>query len=130
MIPTSNNRLGGFGIAVADLDRSATFYRSVFGMVDVATFDLADMREIVLGFDGKKSAVLALMQYVDGSNNNWQGNPIKLVMHVDDAEAIATSVVEHGGRVTMPPQVFANFGGAMVGFVTDPDGHRIEIISR
>ena len=127
---TSNNhRLGAFGIAVADLARSADFYRSMFGMVDAATFDLPHMREIVLGFASGKGAALVLMQYTDGSDNGWQGNPIKLVMYVDDPEGIAAAVVDRGGQVVLAPKLFPNVG-AMVGFVSDPDGHLIEIIKR
>lgn len=121
-------RLGAFGIAVADLDRSAAFYRSVFGMVDVTTFDLPHMREIVLGFPGGRGAGLVLMQYTDGSDNSRSGDPLKLVLYVADPEAVATSVVDHGGQVSMAPTSFRSLGDALVGFVQDPDGHLIELL--
>ena len=122
------SRIGAFGIAVADLDRSAAFYRATFGMVDVTTFDLPHMREIVLGFEGGRGAGLVLMQYTDGSDNSRQGDPLKLVLYVADPEAIAAAVVEHGGQVTMAPVRIPSLGDAMVGFVKDPDGHLIELL--
>ena len=54
----TRNRIGGFGIAVAGLDRSAAFYRSTFGMVDVMTFDLPNMQEIVTDPDGHLIEIL------------------------------------------------------------------------
>lgn len=126
----TRNLIGGFGIAVADLDRSAAFYRSTFGMVDVMTFDLPHMQEIVLGFESGKGASLVLMQYTDGSDNSHQGHPLKLVFYVEDPLAVAAAVAAAGLEVPMPPAPMANLGGALVGFVTDPDGHLIEILPR
>lgn len=125
----SRNRLGAFGIAVADLDRSAAFYRSMFGMVDTLTFDLPHMREIILGAANGKGPHLVLMQYIDESDNRWQGHPVKIVIYVEDPEAVAAAAPANGGQVTMPPQTSTDLGGKMVGFLTDPDGHLIEIIT-
>lgn len=121
-------RLGAFGIAVSDLDRSADFYRSTFGMVDVLTFELPHMREIVLGFEGRGGAGLVLMAYTDGSDNSRSGHPLKLVLYVADPEASATAAAANGGRVTMAPTRFPSLGDALVGFVEDPDGHLIELL--
>lgn len=121
-------RLGAFGIAVADLDRSADFYGAVFGMVDTMTFDLPHMREIVLGFPDDRDTGLVLMQYTDGSDNSRRGNPLKLVLYVADPEAVAASVTDHVGRVAMAPRRFPKMGNALVGFVKDPDGHLIELL--
>ncbi|CAN5476701.1 lactoylglutathione lyase [soil metagenome] len=126
---STRSRLGAFGIAVADLDRSAEFYRGVFGMVDLMTFDLPHMREIVLGLPGSKDAAgLVLMQYTDGSDNSLNGHPLKLVLYVSDPEAVASTVADHGGRITMAPTRFPKLGDALVGFVEDPDGHLIELL--
>lgn len=121
-------RLGAFGIAVADLDRSADFYRSVFGMVDTMTFDLPHMREIVLGFPDDRGSGLVLMEYTDGSDNSRTGDPLKVVLYVADPEAVAARVPEHDGAVVMAPRRFPKMGNALVGFVKDPDGHLIELL--
>ncbi len=121
-------RLGAVGIAVADLDRSAAFYRTTFGMVDVMTFDLPHLQEIVLGFEGGRGAALVLMQYTDASDNSRQGDPLKVVMYVADPEAVAAAAAENGGRVTVTPRRRPSLGDALVGFVKDPDGHLIELL--
>ncbi len=121
-------RLGAFGIAVDDLERSADFYRSVFGMVDAMTFDLPHMREIVLGFPDDRGSGLVLMQYTDGSDHRRSGDPLKLVLYVADPEAVAASVSEQGGTVVMAPRRFPKMGDVMVGFAKDPDGHLIELL--
>ena len=126
--PARSNRLGAFGIAVADLDRSAAFYRSLFGMVDAATFELPHMREIVLGFASGKGAGLVLMQYTDGSDNSRRGDPLKVVLYVADPVATASAVVDHGGSIVLPPRAFQRLGGAVVGFAKDLDGHLIELL--
>lgn len=125
---TPRPRLGAFGIAVADLERSAEFYRSTFGMVDVMTFDLPTMQEIVLGFPGAAGAGLVLMQYTDGSDNSRRGDPLKLVVYVADPIATASAIVDHGGSIVLPPRAFQRLGGAVVGFAKDLDGHLIELL--
>ena len=126
----TRNLLGAVGIAVADLDRAADFYRSIFGMVDVMTFDLDHMQEIVLGFENGRGAALVLMQYTDGSDNGRHGDPLKLVLYVEDPLAVAAAVEAAGFEVPVPPAPAASLGGTLVGFVRDPDGHLIEILSR
>ena len=126
--PSPGNRIGAFGLAVADLERSAEFYRSTFGLVDVMTFDLPHMREVVLGFPRRSQVGLVLMQYTDGSDNSLRGHPLKVVLHVTDPVATTEAVAANGGRVTMPPRRFPALGDALVGFVTDPDGHLIELL--
>lgn len=126
--PTPRPRLGAFGIAVADLARSAEFYRATFGMVDVLTFDLPTMQEVVLGFPGADGAGLVLMQYTDGSDNSRRGDPLKVVLYVADPVATASAIVEHGGSIVLPPRAFKRLDGAVVGFAKDPDGHLLELL--
>jgi len=122
--------LGAVGIAVSDLEKSARFYCDQIGMVQLQTIELPYMKEIVLGFEGIRSASVVLMHYIDGSNPNCTDNPIKLVFYVDNAKAILNAIRNANYPVTREAEVYPNMGGIIIGFGKDPDGYTVELIEK
>ena len=60
--------LSAVGIAVADLQVAARFYERALGMTSLQTITLPEMEEIILGFEGTRSAAVILMKYTDGTH--------------------------------------------------------------
>ena len=54
--------LSAVGIVVVDLELSAGFYERALGMTSLQTITLPTMKEIVLGFEGTRSAAVLLMK--------------------------------------------------------------------
>ncbi len=121
--------VGAVGIGVSDLDRSVKFYTETLGMKAMQTFNLDYMNEVVVGYEGRGSAIV-LMHWIDGSPRNYKDNPIKIVIYVDSPPALAKAIRDAGYEVVREPVPSPQVGGAVVGFAKDPDGYLIEILQR
>jgi len=118
--------LTAVGIGVADLERSVDFYTRVLGMQQTQTFDLPEMKEVVVAHEGRNAVVL--MHYIDGSARNYRDNPVKLVFYVTDAKARTEAVRAEGLEITREPAAVEGMGGAVIGMGKDPDGYVLEFI--
>jgi lactoylglutathione lyase len=124
----SNGVLSATGIAVTDLRRSEDFWTRVVGMERQAKLRLPEMDEVILGFHAK-GASLVLMQYTDG-RVNVRDLPVKVVVSVDDPASLAAAIRAEGLPIEREPEPVPELGDAIVGFASDPDGYRIEILER
>ena len=122
--------LSAVGLAVVDLELAAGFYERALGMTSLQTITLPTMKEIVLGFEGTRSAAVILMKYTDGTqheNNNRDG---KLVFYVNNVPEKIEAIRGAGCRVEREPEVIDSMGGAIIAFARDPDGHQLELIQK
>jgi len=122
--------LGAVGIAVSELDTSAAFYTELLGMVELQTFELPNMKEIVLGFKGVRSASVILMKYTDDTRPNCKNNPVKLVFYVPDAKSTLEAIRDANHIVVKEATEYPSMGGVIIGFAKDPDGYLIEIVQK
>lgn len=141
-MPTSVNH--HIGLRVADMDRATAFYREVFGaQVRTAPMgygppDAADIfagppdlgfRVTLLGFD---DGVVELFEFAEPHRTaDDLPVPDRGILHyaitVDDVDAALDRVLRAGGaRLWKEPLQVAP--DARVMYVTDPDGHVIELI--
>ena len=122
--------VGAVGIAVDDLDVSAAFYTNTLGMTALQTIELPTMKEIIMGFEGTRSAAVILMKYTDGTTIPDGNQPGKVVFYVDDTAATLDAVREIDGTVESEAKAVESMGGAIIGFARDPDGHQLELIQK
>ena len=119
------------GVGVSDLKRSVDFYTRVCGMKQVQAIKLDYMDEVILAYsaDGSiaKGSRLVLMHWTDGSKRNYKDNPIKLVLGVPDARAVADRIRAEGLEIVREP-VQSKVSPNIVGFAKDPDGYLIELL--
>ena len=123
----SRNFVTAFGIAVSDLTRSVDFYTRVLGMTELERYDLDDMEEVVVGFPGSPGIVL--MAYKGDSPPKCTGLPIKIVLSFADPFAIGRAISDEGLTIHREVAPAPEFGNAILGFASDPDGYIIEILS-
>ena len=121
---------GAVGIPVTNLETSAAFYTSILGMVELQTIEVSVMRQIVLGFEGVRGASVLLMNYTDGRDVDCKDNPIKLVFYVPDIAATLEAVRAANYTVEIDATTVEELGGAIIAFVNDPDGYRIELVQK
>ena len=122
--------LSAVGIAVVDLKLAAGFYECALGMTPLQTITLPTMKEVVLGFEGTRSAAVILMKYTDGTQHEKNKRDGKLVFYVNNVSETIEAIRSTGCRVEREPEVIDSMGGAVIGFARDPDGHQLELIQR
>jgi lactoylglutathione lyase len=123
--------LGHVGINVTDIDRSKTFYQSIFDFEVLTERTEGDRLFTFLGLDG--DIVLTLWQQSSGEYAPDRPGLHHLGLMVDDIDAVRAAETKaralgaeilHGGVV--PHREGSSSGGI---FFTDPDGTRIEVYS-
>jgi catechol 2,3-dioxygenase-like lactoylglutathione lyase family enzyme len=120
-------RLGAAGIGVSDLQASADFYQSVFGLSFVTKLRLPTMDEIILSMDGR-GAALVLMNHTDGVTRDLANTGGKIVFYVVDPVVTVELARDRGAEVVREAVPVPEFDDAVIAFVSDPDGHLIEIL--
>ncbi len=122
--------LSAVGIAVVDLELAVGFYERALGMTSLQTITLPTMKEIVLGFEGTRSAAVILMKYTDGTQHENNKRDGKLVFYVNNVPEKIEAIRGAGCRVEREPEVIDSMGGAIIAFARDPDGHQLELIQK
>jgi predicted enzyme related to lactoylglutathione lyase len=122
--------LSAVGIVVVDLELAAGFYERALGMTSLQTITLPTMKEIVLGFEGTRSAAVILMKYTDGTQHENNKRDGKLVFYVNNASRTLEAIRDAGCRVEREAKVIDSMGGAIIGLARDPDGHQLELIQK
>lgn len=117
-------------IVVQDLERAERFYCDVFGMkpghrVRTEAHDYA-LEEVMLSL-GEGGNSLVLVRYLKRpcppSGAAWVG------FVVADVAASVAAIEKAGGRIEVPVRENTEHG-VIVGILTDPEGHVIEVIER
>jgi catechol 2,3-dioxygenase-like lactoylglutathione lyase family enzyme len=129
-------RLDHGSLLVSDVERSVRFYTGALGLEEVprpATFDTPGAwlqvgeQQIHLVCEGEPGRARALNPPYDRAEIViGYGNHLALV--VDDLEAALRRAAEHG--VVPPGETIARGDGVKRTFVTDPDGHVIELMQK
>ena len=122
--------LGAVGIVTDDLEKASSFYSKTLGMVELQTIDLPSMKEIIMGFEGSRSAALILMRYHDEQVAMRHNNAGKLVYYVNDTSATIDKIRQAGGQIEVEATTSEQMSGAIIGFARDLDGHQLELIQK
>jgi catechol 2,3-dioxygenase-like lactoylglutathione lyase family enzyme len=119
--------LMGTGLRTNDLDGAIRFWRDGLGLVEVTRLGAGELTEVIMGFAGEpKPPMVMLLARKDGEAEAIVSNDKdKLVLSVSDAEAARARLAAAGYA---PGEIHVHeASGTKVFWVTDPDGHRLEI---
>jgi lactoylglutathione lyase len=121
-------------IRVGDLARSIDFYTRILGMNLLRRNDRPDQKYSVafVGFDqGNLNGQGEIeLTYNYGIDHYEIGTAFgHIAIRVPDAYAACECIVGAGGNVTRPAGPMQG-GTAVIAFVTDPDGYKIELIQQ
>ncbi len=136
-----------FGVCVTDLARSLRFWRDGLGFATVSEFTVGTDFARTLEVDGEVEAVshllardgvtVELLHFVrppasgEASATRGQIGLTHLCLRVDDVNAVAVHLVEHGATVlpdTRTTFSVPGWGDSHYLFVADPDGVRVELM--
>jgi len=119
------------GFAVSDMAASRKFYTAL-GMEDssLGTFSVTDVNgsasitEYTVKF--KEGTGVVLQQW--STTRNAKNNPIKVVMFVPDAKAIADKVVAAGGSIAKEAERIPAYDNRLVIVAKDLDGYTLDLV--
>jgi lactoylglutathione lyase len=121
-------------LRVTDLDRMIHFYTTILGMKVLRQFDVEPKRETLcfLGYgDEATNTVVELCREWDRTE------PYPVAGQGYGHIAIGAAKIEeafqrfrdHGIKILQEPKAVRK-GGAVIGFIADPEGYEIEVIER
>lgn len=118
-------------IRVADLNRSIAFYTELLGMQVFKNkeYPSGKFTLVFLGYS-ESEATLELTYNWEGPERYEIGTGFgHLAIETKDIHGLCSKVEAGGGRVPRPPGPMKH-GGSVIAFIEDPDGYKIELISR
>ena len=125
----STDRFGFTKLLVADLEVSARFYKSVFGLQERGRVrsEIADRKidEIMFEPQAPGAASFVLLHFDGGTSSS--SDEVILGFITSDLSQIVTRVEGAGGTVVAPARKQLEHG-VTVAFVTDNEGHLIEVV--
>jgi len=132
-LDAKSSRLLHTMLRVFDLDRSVDFYVNKLGMKVIRKTERPDQRYSLafVGYGGEDSATVMELTY------NWdQKEPYNLgsayghiAIAVPDARRACDTLAAAGVKITRPAGPVKG-GTAVIAFIEDPDGYKIELIER
>ena len=115
-------------LVIDNLDKSAAFYKSVFGLTEVARLSAQlggrDIAEILFNFRGEGAATFVLLKYLDEAAPVI-GESIN-VFATEDMSAFIERAAQHGAVIVDTPSYNAEYG-VKSAFIKDPEGHLIGV---
>ena len=116
-------------LVVQDLEGTAAFYKDVAGLVEMAriqdTVGDRQIDEILFNATGEGGATFVLFKFLD--RDAPAQDEVILGFQTSDLEAFVERVQKAGGKVVQPIEV-REAHGVKVAFVTDPEGHLMEVV--
>jgi lactoylglutathione lyase len=119
-------------LRVGDLERSLSFYTEVLGMKVLRRKDYPDGKFTLafVGYGDETHTAVIELTHNWGVEKYELGNAYgHIAVEVDDAYKACEEVKKRGGKVTREAGPMKH-GTAVIAFVEDPDGYKIEFIQR
>ena len=117
-------RLAFMKLIVTNLPRAKEFYETAFGFAQTNAFDTPDFEEAMLK-QPDNEFLLLLLSYKDARPLADASAHGPTGFACTDLEASVAKALNAGATLTLAPK---DVGPTRVAFVTDPDGHEIELI--
>ena len=128
-MPAHPDQFGFTKLLVVDLDRSAAFYREVFGLKETARIqsDIGGraLDEIILSPTGVGAATLVLLKFHDATAPS--ANEVILGFITADVDALTERAIVAGGSLVSEALEHPDIR-VKVAFVADIEGHLIEVV--
>jgi lactoylglutathione lyase len=125
----SNTKFGFTKLLVDNLEASAAFYKSVCGLVETKRVDATiagrNIRELLFAPSHEGGATFVLLKFLDTPKPT--NDEVILGFMTDDIDAFVERAKAAGGAVAQSASTTVEHG-LKVAFVTDVEGHLIEVV--
>jgi predicted enzyme related to lactoylglutathione lyase len=123
------NHFGFTKLLVHDLEATARFYKDVCGLTELQRVDSTiagrAISEIIFTATAPGAGSFVLLKFLDAPKPT--NDEVIIGFITDDAEAFLDRAVAAGGAIADPAKPHPDHG-VKVGFVTDCEGHLIEVV--
>jgi len=119
-------------LRVTDLPRSIAFYTDVLGMTLLRQKDYPDGQFTLafLGYGPEAEQTVLELTYNWGVDQYELGTAYgHIAIEVDDVQAAVDAMRARGAKILREPGPMKH-GSTVLAFLEDPDGYRIELLSR
>lgn len=119
-------------LRVGDLDKSIRFYTEVLGMklLRQNEYPKGEFTLAFLGYGEEKSEAVLELTYNWGVSEYELGTAYgHIAIEVEDVYKACEEIRTRGGKITREPGPMSA-GSTILAFVEDPDGYRIELLSK
>lgn len=126
------NRILHTMLRVSNLEKSIEFYSKILGMDVLRTFDRPEQGFSLtfLGYAKESETCVVELTYNYGVNKYELGNAFgHIAIGVDDCYTACVQIKSLGGNIVREAGPLAG-SDEIIAFVEDPDGYKIELISR
>lgn len=136
--------LSHVGVCVSDVERSTRFYCEALGFEAAEAFDVGDEFGRLMELDAvqlhsqflrREGLAIELLSFaVPAPDGSKERRPMTrfglthLCFRVDDVEAVAAAVAQHGGTVHEHTRTTLADGALDFVYCSDPDGTRVELM--
>ncbi|MEO8694594.1 MAG: VOC family protein [Acidimicrobiales bacterium] len=118
-------------LLVADLDTSAAFYRSVFGLQETGRIESEiagrAIEEILFSPTGVGAATFVLLRYLDATRAS--DSEVILGFITSDIDALMQRALAAGGSIRRDAQDYSDLR-VKVAFIADNEGHLLEVVQQ
>jgi lactoylglutathione lyase len=125
----SSMQISGFGINVADLDRSADFYTRGLGLQEKGKYDLGHMHEVLVGTESDAVSILLIKHTARSEVPDIGTGYEKIVLLCEDVAGAYERALAEGGTSEREPRTVEAMR-LTVAMVRDPDGYLIELVKQ
>jgi len=129
MANAPNAHFGFTKLLVDDLEKTAAFYKSVCGLVETARVSDAiagrQIQEVLFNATGEGGATLVLLKFVGAPKPT--NDEVILGFVTPDLEAFVQRACAAGGALAQGSRTLPEHG-IKVAFVTDVEGHLLEVV--
>jgi len=125
----SSIQISGFGINVADLDRSADFYTRGLGLQEKGKYDLGHMHEVRVGTEADAVSILLIKHTARSEAPDIGTGYEKIVLVCEDVPGAYERALAEGGTSEVEPRTIEAMG-LTVAVVRDPDGYKVELVEQ
>lgn len=124
----AHSYLAAFGIGVSDLEEAKDFYTQALGFKVEQFLRTPSYDEYILQADG--GSALVLMHWTNGSERNYQDNPVKLELRTLSPIGAVANLIQEKAEITQLPRHSTDEGlkGEIVGYAKDADGTLLELL--
>jgi len=130
-VPTlADSFLAAVGIGVSDLQQARRLYGDALGLTEQEFLQVPNLYdEYTLISPVPGGSALVLMHWTNGSEPNYQDNPLKLQLASADPQSLADNLANAGAEILRQPAPSseADLPRTSIGYASDPDGTLLEI---